>query len=373
MSLAAVKVGPSSSFYTIADRTIPRFAVLVDIAVAIKCFGVGVAYMIVIGDLMPQAYEGFSSAPEEDTGVLENRQFWIGVFMILLVPLACLRNLDNLKYTSFAAVFFVIFLTVVVFLYNVTGLETCPRADGDDDGGDNDPEGNPEGYICKENAVAVTFNQTTISKLTIFIFAFTCHQNIFSICNELEDNKGKVGSIPRPDAVIGISLSIAAVVYSIVALFGYLTYGDLVGSNILTSYPDDNLTNLSRIFITLLVTFSYPLQTHPMRVCCLSMWKKISPQDESTLTRKYEFRYWTLTFLIVMSSFGLAMATDDLGDALAVVGATGSTIISYILPGLCYYYLFPEPHWKRTAAMVLVLLGCVIMPVALVVIFIDTD
>jgi amino acid permease len=114
MSLAAVKVGPSSSFYTIADRTIPRFAMLVDIAVAIKCFGVGVAYMIVIGDLMPQAYEGFSSAAEEeDTGVLENRQFWIGVFMILLVPLACFRNLDNLKYTSFAAVFFVIFLTVV--------------------------------------------------------------------------------------------------------------------------------------------------------------------------------------------------------------------------------------------------------------------
>ncbi len=221
--------------------------------------------------------------------------------------------------------------------------------------------------------MAVTFNQTTISKLAIFIFAFTCHQNIFSICNELEDNKGKVGSIPRPDAVIGISLSIAAVVYSIFALFGYLTYGDLVGSNILTSYPDDNLTNLSRIFITLLVTFSYPLQSHPMRICCLSMWKKISPQDESTLTRKYEFRYWTLTFLIVMSSFGLAMATDDLGDALAVVGATGSTIISYILPGLCYYYLFPEPHWKRTAAIALCILGCVIMPVALIVIFPDTE
>ena len=296
--------------------------------------------------------------------------------MILIIPLSCLRKLDKLKYTSYAAVFFVCFLTVVVFLYNVTDLETCPRADADDDGGTNDPEGNPDDYICKEDPVAFDFRDETISKLTIFIFAFTCHQNIFTIVNELEDNRGTIGSmlpLKRGDAVITYSLGIAGIIYSIVALFGYLTYGNLVGSNILTSYPDDTLTNISRIFISLLVTFSYPLQSHPCRVSCLSLWKHLSPQDESTLTRTFQFRYWTLTFLIVMSSFGIAMATDDLGDALAVVGATGSTIISYILPGICYYYLFPEPHWKRTAALSLCILGCVIMPVALVVIFVDTS
>ena len=56
MQLAALKVGPTSSFYTVADATIPKWAFLVDVAVAIKCFGVAIAYMIVIGDLMPQAY-----------------------------------------------------------------------------------------------------------------------------------------------------------------------------------------------------------------------------------------------------------------------------------------------------------------------------
>jgi amino acid permease len=67
----------------------------------------------------------------------------------------------------------------------------------------------------------------------------------------------------------------------------------------------------------------------------------------------------------------LAITLDDLGVLLSLVGATGSTIVSYILPGFLYYLHFPNegPVWKRKMAFVQGCLGLVIMPVALAFIF----
>jgi amino acid permease len=61
---------------------------------------------------------------------------------------------------------------------------------------------------------------------------------------------------------------------------------------------------------------------------------------------------------------------------LALVGATGSTLISYILPGACYYKIFKaesQGHWdwRMYAAIVLFCMGCIIMPVALTFIIKD--
>ncbi len=45
-----------------------------------------------------------------------------------------------------------------------------------------------------------------------------------------------------------------------------------------------------------------------------------------------------------MFSFVIAMSVSDLSVVLAFVGATGSTAVSYILPGFFYYYMFKNPE-----------------------------
>jgi amino acid permease len=68
------------------------------------------------------------------------------------------------------------------------------------------------------------------------------------------------------------------------------------------------------------------------------------------------------------------MAVNDLGVILAMVGATGSTLVSYVLPGLIYMKLHPDPpvqqqqqrrDWSRSLAKLQLGLGCLIMPLAL--------
>jgi len=70
----------SASFFALSQITYPNAAVIFDTAIAIKCFGVGVSYLIIIGDLMPGVVEGFvGGTPESE--FLVDRRFWITAFM----------------------------------------------------------------------------------------------------------------------------------------------------------------------------------------------------------------------------------------------------------------------------------------------------
>jgi amino acid permease len=71
-----------SSFFALSQLTYPNAAVVFDAAIAVKCFGVGVSYLIIIGDLMPGVVLGFKG--EGVAGYLVDRGFWITGFMYVL-------------------------------------------------------------------------------------------------------------------------------------------------------------------------------------------------------------------------------------------------------------------------------------------------
>ena len=75
----------------------------------------------------------------------------------------------------------------------------------------------------------------------------------------------------------------------------------------------------------------------------------------------------------ILLSYGIALVVDDLGIVIALIGATGSTIINYTLPGAVYWRLYEADGsecWKRRGAGFLFVLGCIIMPVCVVFIFV---
>lgn len=69
------------SFGSLSRLTYPNLSILFEAAIAIKCFGVGVSYLIVIGDLMPGVVQGFAPGAEHVASFLVDRQFWITAFM----------------------------------------------------------------------------------------------------------------------------------------------------------------------------------------------------------------------------------------------------------------------------------------------------
>lgn len=70
----------TASFFALSQLTYPNMAVVFDAAIAIKCFGVAVSYLIIIGDLMPGVVRGFDEG-HGNLPFLVDRHFWITAFM----------------------------------------------------------------------------------------------------------------------------------------------------------------------------------------------------------------------------------------------------------------------------------------------------
>lgn len=186
---------------------------------------------------------------------------------------------------------------------------------------------------------------------------------MFSILNEIADN-----SHFRTTTVILGSIGGACLLYILTGITGYLSYGDNIRGNIVSMYPTAAASTIGRLAIVILVMFSYPLQIHPCRAsieACLR-WRPRRTQRDGSPSRNSlmtntpkpgapqsremsDMKFAVISTVLIILSFITAMTVSSLEKVLAYVGSTGSTTISFILPGLFYYKISdPEsPHHQR--------------------------
>ncbi|KAF5316609.1 hypothetical protein D9619_006400 [Psilocybe cf. subviscida] len=384
LSLCAARTkGRHASFHAISQLTFPSAAVFFDAAIATKCFGVSISavrdedeggpvsssstlsvpmngwilapeaysvgllllmshfYLIIIKGLMPNVvaslYHDLTSETTNPPAWTQNGNVWITLFMAVLVPLCFLKHLNSLRHTSYVALFSVAYLVLIVITCHIWPLKGMPEP----------------GEIR-----LIHFTPNFVSTFPVQVFAFTCAQNLFPIYNELKSNTQS-----RMNIVIGGSIGSATLTYEVIAVFGYLTFGNKVGPNIIAMYPSTSLfIAVGQLAIVILVLFSYPLQVHPCRNCLDKVFHpaftaaapKVTVTDVDAENNGSEegdddhghgpvdmsrFKYIALTSAIIISGFTIACLVDDLQLVLSFVGATGSTTISFILPGLFYWKL----------------------------------
>ncbi|EPX71565.1 vacuolar amino acid efflux transporter Avt8 [Schizosaccharomyces octosporus yFS286] len=292
-----------ASFAAVAKHTFPSLAIVFDSAIAIKCFGVSISYLVIVGDLMPQIAPsiGFTAS------IFEHRETWIIVSIVVLTPLAFLRRLDSLRHTSFISLISLSYLMVIVIYHFIKG----------------DMERGEIRYFRPESLSGY------LSVLPVFVFGFTCHQNAFSVINEVKTPSHGFINFTLFSAVFS-----SMILYLIVAITGYLSFGSLTSGNIIAMYDDGSfLITFGKLAIVILVLFSYPLQCHP---CRNSLYQAIR---RSYSSHDMSNRYHTvLTLCILLTSLLIALSLSSLELVLAFVGSTGSTFISFVLPGLLYYF-----------------------------------
>jgi amino acid permease len=138
-------------------------------------------------------------------------------------------------------------------------------------------------------------------------------------------------------------------------------------------YPSTSIfIAVGQLAIVILVMFSYPLQVHPCRNCLDKIFHlgyqapnsaladenndDVSIVDEHSAGDMSTFKHTVLTVAIIVGGFSIAYFVDNLqmGKSLHVavnvmsaqhttvlsfVGSTGSTTVSFILPGLFFWKL----------------------------------
>lgn len=224
---------------------------------------------------------------------------------------------------------------------------------------------------------------------------------MFAIINELAPSDKDGLQTRQANKIILFAITTAACAYLVVGIAGYLTFGNAVNGNIITMYPTNSPSSLiGRLCIVLMVALLFPLQCHPCRGLANHVWFFVtngvkghstrapaprpgysalqsdiesitlianeSIQDESfVLTTPMEGahdtaghdpiivplssrRFYIITTIIVAALYAVAVTVKSLEHVLAFVGSTGSTSISFILPGVFGYVLI-KPLGEATS------------------------
>lgn len=257
--------------------------------------------------------------------------------MLILIPFCYGKHLSSVRYGSYAGVFASTYLVFTVIICYFYPIESAP----------------PRGQVHW-----VRFSPQILSTLPLQIFGYSCAQNIFNISNELIDN-----SQQRINTVVTISLGGAFIAYQAVSVFGYLTFGSNVGSNIIAMYPSTSfLIAIGQLAIITTVAFGFPLVLHPCRqmvgdsIASFLKPRKayISIVDDEPSTEPQEIHGIpphremssvmdiTLTSGILVCAFWAAYFIDNLEMVLSFVGSTGMAVMNFILPGLFFWHLFHD-------------------------------
>lgn len=338
----------TASFFRLTQLIHPKLSVVFDLAIAIKCFGVGVSYMIVVGDLLPQVFATFTTHK-----LLLERNLHITMVMLFIVsPICFMKRLNSLRKASAVALSSVGYLCCLVVIHFIWPSQEI-----------NERRGKVSYGFPKDEP-------TPLTTLPIFVFAFTCHHNAFSVYNEQKDTSTrKLVKIGRNAMVF------AFVLYSVIGGAGYLTFGDNVAGNIITMYPPSLSSTIGRVAIVLLVMLAFPLQCHPARNSINDILHSfqshgkaethvsddIEPRNENSnlitteetlesqqqdvpLSNLHGRRFNIITVCLLVASYVLAISVTSLARILAVVGSTGSTSISFILPGIFGYFLIGSEY-----------------------------
>ncbi len=339
------KVPGDTSYFALCAITYPKLTLLFDFSIAIQCFGVALSYLVLIGDLVPSLI-----------GDVISRNQAILFSLVIIIPLVSFRKLDSLKIGSLIGLLAIGYLTVLVISHSIW-----------------DDWSKTQGHV---KIVEIGSISDILSTFSIIIFAFTAAQNICSIINEINDKS-------RLNFVIGAANIIASVLFISVGIAGYLQFGDNVKGNVILEYKSKLLSSkVGKFALVLMVTLSYPLMFHPCRLSLNNMvhWielevqKEQSPINESTALLNDEEhnsnnqivpfstnRFVVITVLLTLATYGLALSISSFELVLSLVGATGSTLICFILPGLFGYKLFDDKDFNKSASLTLTIFGLVVM------------
>jgi len=216
-------------------------------------FGNGIGYLCIVGDNVPPVLKQFIPSRYEGTFV-ESRQFPILVgAALIVVPFASLRNLHSTRFLSTFAIAMIMYMFLVVCLFAFSpkswGKTFDPTSDECELGGWD--------LWLPESSTWID----VAKMLPLFVFGFTCHQNIFSICSELKRPSQK-----RFNYIIAGALMFAILIYASFASIGFYIYGTDMKPDLLTCLPKKSLlVDFARVGISLNVLLSYPLQLQPCR------------------------------------------------------------------------------------------------------------
>ncbi|EAY17116.1 Transmembrane amino acid transporter protein [Trichomonas vaginalis G3] len=164
-------------------------------------------------------------------------------------------------------------------------------------------------------------------------------------------------SVRKRVRIIGYTFMSCFLIIVIPGLLGYLMYGQETASDVLSSFPDDDILMVFvRIGMFISVSASYPAIVVSMVASIGGMaWNENLPEEMPTKHRLILIPAINLVNLVI------AIFLQDIKPILGVGGALGGCIVGFVFPSLCRLVMktYPLKSWISILHMCFVGFGII--------------
>uniref|UniRef100_A0A673Z0T7 Solute carrier family 38 member 3 n=1 Tax=Salmo trutta TaxID=8032 RepID=A0A673Z0T7_SALTR len=294
------------------------------IAITLQNIGAMSSYLYIVKSEFPLVIQAFSRAdPNADLWYLNGNYLVVMVSIGIILPLALMKQLGYLGYTSgFSLSCMVFFLSVIYKKFQIP----CPF----------------EEFSAANHTVSVVYGNTgrlcafplqTAYTIPILAFAFVCHPEVLPIYTELRNPTQR-----RMQHVSNLSILVMYTMYFLAALFGYLTFYGKTETELLHTYsridPYDTLILCVRLAVLTAVTLTVPIVLFPVRRALNQMF---FASKSFNWLRHVAIAVTLLSFINMLVIF----APNILG-IFGIIGATSAPCLIFIFPAIFYIRIVPK-------------------------------
>lgn len=329
------KLSGAGSFQATMEHCFGKTGLIaISVAQWVFAFGGMIAFCIIVGDTIPSVMMAvFPSLPSTPfLWLLTNRRAVIIIFILgISYPLSLYRDIAKLAKASTLAL---ISMLIIIITVITQGARL-----------DSEYKGSIKGSLFVQSGI--------FQAIGVISFAFVCHHNSLLIYGSL-----KKPTMDRFARVTHYSTSISMLACLIMALAGFLTFGDKTQGNVLNNFPTDNvMVNIARFCFGLNMLTTFPLEAFVCREVMTNYWFPDEPWNPN--------RHLIFTTSLTITAMTMSLLTCDLGAVFELFGATSACALAYILPPLCYIKLSTRSR-KTIPAVGCAVFGFVVMGISLV-------
>uniref|UniRef100_A0A8C5JLK1 Solute carrier family 38 member 8 n=1 Tax=Junco hyemalis TaxID=40217 RepID=A0A8C5JLK1_JUNHY len=278
---------------------------LCEVCFLLNLFMISVALLRVVGDQLEKREFG---APQLPPWYVDQRFTLSALCVLVIFPLSVPREIGFQKYSRFpqgaiqAAQFMAWFLLHESLMpFVLCFLSICHRS----------------------------LSWTSIfSVIPTICFGFQCHEACVAIYSSMRNQ-----SFSHWVTVSVLSMLICLLIYSLTGLYGYLTFGEAVASDVLMSYPgNDPLVIVARLLFGVSIVTIYPIVVLLGRSVVKDLWA--APKRGAVAASEAHERRGrvALTVTWMAATLGIALFVPDIGKVIELIGGISAFFI-FIFPG----------------------------------------
>lgn len=268
-------------------------------------FGACVTFLIVIAD---QYERGLASLYGSDFCHYwyMSREFTLtATTVIFILPLCFSRRIDFLKYPSALGVVSVVYIVFLVIYqyYHVDHHDIVIK---------NGPKSWTDIFLV----------------VPAICFGFQCHISSVPVYSCMQNRRPVAFGL-----VVTIAMLLCFTCYSLIAGFGYLTYGSVVPSDIMLMYEANNsIVIVGIVMLAIKTAAAFPVLTFCGRTAVDAMWVSWMRLPPSEAAIAEPSRRIVISTVWLTTTLLLAIVTPNIGVAIRALGSLAAIMI-FMFPG----------------------------------------